>query len=664
MTYLFGAFSLFGLGALLAVMPWRGAKVSTLFGSGSAIVGCLFGLAAAGQGLVAAGPETFFLPCTLPGGAYSLRLDGLAAFFLLPLFIVGLVGALYGAEYMGAGNKRRWSGLHWLWYNLLMLSMALVVTAANGLLFLFAWECMSLTSFFLVINDYDLPETVEAGWIYLLATHLGAAFLFAFFLTTSALSGSLEFSSFKVLGHLSAPVASVLFLMLVIGFGSKAGIFPFHVWLPDAHPAAPSHVSALMSGVMVKTAIYGLLRLSSFLPPAPPWWGGLLMAIGITGALFGIAMAALQRDVKRSLAYSTVENVGIILLAFGFWMQSRAAGHPLAAALALAGGLIHLLNHSLFKSLLFMGVGSLMHGSGSRNLNHMGGLMRRMPITGLLIVCGALAISALPPFNGLIGEWFIYRALLENVTVLSGLAGFFPLVLIGLLALVGGMVIVVMIRIIGIALGGEPRSAAAARAHEAGWPMWCAMAVLALLCLLGGLLPVVLLQVAARAAMVLDPAAAAMLAGKTLAPWWLGTMALLLLGCLLAAYGFSRWRQGRATVSPAATWGCGFAFPTSRMSYSAESFTELPQSAMYCNCLRPSIEAGRTSDFFPGVKSFGFEAPDPVLAKVFRPFFRWFAGVCSGFCGLQSGRLHVYLLYIFSTTILLLYWAGAVQGVW
>lgn len=658
MNLLFVAFLFFGFGALLAILPWRTGKASTLFGSGSAILGSLFGLLAAGQSLAAGSTETYFLPLSMPGAAFSLRLDGLSAFFLLPLCVVGLVGALYGAEYMRDGEKKPWSGLHWTWYNLLVLSMALVVTAANGLLFLFAWECMSLTSFFLVITEHNLAEAIEAGWTYLLATHLGAAFLFAFFLTSGSISGSLEFSSFQVLGQLSGPTASGLFLLLLVGFGSKAGIFPFHVWLPDAHPAAPSHVSALMSGVMVKTAIYGLLRLFSFLPAAEPWWGGLLMAIGITGALFGIAMAAMQRDVKRSLAYSTVENIGIILLAFGFWIQCRATGHYLAASLALAGGLIHLLNHSLFKSLLFMGAGSLMHGSGSRDLNRMGGLMRRMPVTGVLIVCGALAISALPPFNGLIGEWFIYRALLENVTALSGLPAFFPLVLIGLLAVVGGMVIIVMTRIIGIALGGEPRSPEAARAHEARWPMWSGMGALALLCLAGGLMPVLLLQVAGRAAILLDPASATLLAGNDLAPWQLGGMAILLLGCILAAYCLSRWRQSRGIIGSSATWGCGFSFPSSRMSYSAESYAELPQSAMFCNCLSPSTEDGRTIGFFPEAKNFSLDAPDPVLERMFRPFFRRAAQVCSGFRGLQAGQLHVYLLYIFSVTILLLFWMG------
>jgi formate hydrogenlyase subunit 3/multisubunit Na+/H+ antiporter MnhD subunit len=659
MNFLFGAFFIFILGALLAIVPGRGAKqAATRLGSGSAILGCLLGLAAAGQGLMGAGEQTFFRPWSLPGGAFSLKLDGLAAFFLLPLFVVGLAAALYGTEYMKDESPQLRPGLHWSVYNLFMLSMALVVTAANGLLFLFAWECMSLASFFLVLTEYKGAVTAEAGWLYLLATHLGAALLGAFFLSVSALSGSLEFASFQVLGQLSGPMASLLFMLLLIGFGSKAGIFPFHVWLPDADSAAPCHVAALMSGVTVKIALYGFLRFSGLLPTAPPWWGGLLMAIGMIGALFGIAMAALQRDVKRSLAYSTVENIGIILLAFGFWMQCRVTGHEGAAALALAGGLIYILNHALFKSLLFMGAGSLIRGSNTPNLNSMGGLMGRMPVTGLLIICGGLAISALPPFNGLIGEWFIYRALLESGTVLSGLAGFFPLLLIGLLALVGGMVLVVMTRIIGIALAGEPRSSAAAEAHEAGWPMLSAMAGLILLCLVGGLMPVLLVQVAGRAASVLDPAAAVLLAGNAMTPQWLGNMAALLVGALVGVYVFSRWRHGLSSVPATATWRGGFPLPTSRMAYSAEGYTELPQSALFCNCLRPYTEDGRTSGFFPGVKIFSFVAPDPVLEKVFRPVFRWAAQVCSAFRGLQAGHLHIYLLYILSATILLLCWVG------
>jgi len=299
-----------------------------------------------------------------------------------------------------------------------------------------------------------------------------------------------------------------------------------------------------------------------------------------------------------------------------------------------------------------------MHGSGSRDLNRMGGLMRRMPVTGLMIVCGAMAICALPPFNGLVGEWFIYRALLASSSTLSGLGGFFPAALLGLLALVGGMVIIVMTRIIGIALAGSPRSPGAAQAHEAGLPMRSAMTAMALLCLAGGLAPVLLLRVAGRAGVLLDPASASLFAGQDITPWWLGMMAFLLLGALLAAFSFSRWRQRRGTVAAAGTWGCGFSFPTSRMAYSAESYTELAQSGMFCSCLIPESRESQTIGYFPLLRSFVFNAPDPVLERFFRPLFQWTAGYCRRWgCRLQSGNLHIYLFYVFSATILLLFWA-------
>ena len=658
MKLLFLSWLVLGVGACLTALPWRNSRMVSILGGGSAMLGCLLGLAAAGQGLIAGTGASCCLPWSMPGGALSLQLDGLSAFFLLPLFIVGLIGALYGTEYM----KREKTRLHWSWFNLLLISMSAVVTAGNGLLFLFAWECMSLTSFFLVISEHNLAEAVQAGWVYLLTTHLGAAFLFAFFLTAGSLCGSLEFASFPALKGLTAPAAATLFLLLLVGFGSKAGLFPLHVWLPDAHPAAPSHVSALMSGVMVKTAIYGLLRLYSFLPPPPSWWGGLLMGLGMTGALFGIAMAAMQRDVKRSLAYSTVENIGILFLALGVWMHSRAAGHhpghTLIAALALSGFLIHLVNHALFKSLLFLGAGSLLHGTGSRNLNHMGGLMRRMPVTSLTIVCGAMAICALPPFNGLIGEWYIYRALLESSTALTGLAAFFPAALTGLLALVGGMVILVMTRIIGIALAGEPRSDKAAEAHEAGWPMRGAMIALSLLCLAGGMMPFLLLRIAGQAAAILDPEAGSLFAGQGVSPWWLGAMAFLLFAAIAAAFTFSRGRQRQGMMADATTWGCGFSFPSSRMAYTAEGYTEYAQTGMFGNILAAESRDGLRICLFPVERDFVFTALDPVLERFFRPLFRKAADYCRRCCRLQSGNLHIYLLYIFSTTILLLFWVG------
>jgi len=656
MQLLIGSWLLLLAGSLLAPALNRWPRLASMVGSGAAALGSLGMLIAAIYGLMGGQPLSLDLPLTMPGVSFVLHLDGLAAFFLLPIALIGLAGAVYGSEYM-AGHGR-WPGLHWSFYNLLLLSMALVVTAANGILFLFAWECMSLSSFFLVIGDHQDPAVGRAGLIYLLATHLGAALLFVFFLVAGAKAGSFDFATFTVLRQVSAPLASILFILILIGFGSKAGLFPFHVWLPEAHPAAPSHVSALMSGVMVKTAIYGIIRMVSFLPPAPAWWGGLILALGLIGALFGIALASSQKDMKRSLAYSTVENVGLIFLALGFWLFSRSTNQPLAASLALIGALLHVWNHALFKSLLFMGAGSLLHGSGTRNLNQMGGLLRRMPRTGLLLIVGAVAVAALPPFNGLVGEWFIYRGLMQTGVTLQGLAAFFPLIVLGLLALVGGMVLMVFTRLVGIALLGEPRDTQAANAHESGPRMVGAMAVLASLCLLGGLLPAGLILPVSRVAALIDPGLPQALAGVDLLPTWLGWLGWGLLLMLTLVIALSRWLQGRNRTVSASTWGCGFAFPTARMSYSAEGFSELAATSFLSEALQPVVADGRSLSLFPEVARFSHQAPDLVLDGFFQPFFRKVAGGCSRLRRLQSGLVHIYMFYIFSTTLLLLVWVA------
>ena len=656
MQLLIGSWFLLLAGALLSLALNRWPHVATVVGSGAAALASLGILFVAGLGLSNGQVLHLMLPLAMPGVSFALQLDGLAAFFLLPIALIGLVGAVYGAEYM-AGHGR-WPGLHWSFYNLLLLAMAVVVTAANAILFLFAWECMSLASFFLVIGGHQAPAVGRAGLIYLLATHLGAALLFVFFLVAGSKAGSFDFATFAVLRGLSAPLASTLFVLILIGFGSKAGLFPFHVWLPEAHPAAPSHVSALMSGVMVKTAVYGIIRFLSFLPPAPTWWGGLLLALGLSGALFGIVLAASQGDMKRSLAYSTVENVGLIFLALGFWLFSQSSKQPLAAGLALIGALLHVWNHALFKSLLFLGAGSLLHGSGTRSLNQMGGLLRRMPRTGLLLIVGALAVAALPPFNGLVGEWFIYRGLMESGVKLQGLAAFMPLLVLGLLALVGCMVLIVFTRLVGIALLGEPRHQQAATARESGPKMLGAMAVLAAFCLIGGLFPATLILPVSRVAALIYPGLPPGLTGLALLPTWLGYLGWGLLVTLVLVVGLSRWLQARKHTGYASTWGCGFAFPTSRMSYSAESFSELASTSFLSETLQPKVADGRSLSLFPEAACFSHQAPDLVLDGFYQPLFDRIAGGCSRLRRLQSGLVHVYMFYIFSATLLLLVWVA------
>jgi formate hydrogenlyase subunit 3/multisubunit Na+/H+ antiporter MnhD subunit len=661
MTWLLSALTVLVAGGGLALAAGRSPALANRLGVGSAVLGCGLGLLAAVEGLFAAAgpPLTFARSWAVPAGSFALTVDPLAAFFLLPVFLLALLCAVYGGEYLRGGRRL---GGHWFCYNLLTASMALVVTAANAVLFLFAWEVMSLASFLLVASEHERPEVSSAAWLYLLATHLGTAALFTLFLFAGTRAESFDFAAFGALSGLPAGQAALLFFLALIGFGTKAGLFPLHVWLPEAHPAAPSHVSALMSGIMVKTGIYGVLRIVTFLAPAPAWWGGVLMALGIAGALFGIVLAALQRDAKRCLAYSTIENVGIIFLALGLGLFAAGRGLPGVAMVAAAGGLLHLWNHALFKGLLFLGAGSLLHATGTRDLDRMGGLLRRMPVTGGLLIGGCLAIAALPPLNGFASEWLLYLGLLGAGGAATGVAALYPLLLAGLLALTGALALLVFTRLAGVALLGQPRTAQAASAHEPGAAMTLPMAVLLLLCLAVGLFPAQLLHVVAFPAAQLVPGIEVVpVAGPAVA---VSRGALGLLALLASFWAGLRWFTARGPAVAGATWGCGFAFPSSRMSYSAEGYAELAHRHLLPRRIGPEVAGGKPSGLFPGPATLRQEAPDPALERLFRPIFFRLAERCWRLRWLQLGRLHIYLLYIFVTCAALMSWIVLAERGW
>ena len=479
------AVSILVLSGVLSLVLGRQARRATVTGVGGAVLGGLIGLVPTVSVLWTGRVETWRGAWQVPLGSFSVQLDALSAFFLLPILGLATVAALYGGEYLMAYRSRKNLGAAWFFFNLLVASMVMVALAQNGVLFLLAWEIMSLASFFLVTFENEQETVRQAGWTYLVATHLGTVFLLVLFLLLGRQAGSLDFDRFLAASGSIAPMAGVAFSLALIGFGTKAGFMPLHVWLPEAHPAAPSHVSALMSGVMIKTGIYGLLRTLTFLGPPASWWGWVLIGIGLVSGLGGVLFALAQHDLKRLLAYHSVENIGIIALGLGVGVLGLALHQPALAVLGLAGGLLHVLNHALFKGLLFLGAGAVIHATGTRDIEHLGGLIRRMPWTAAMFFIGSVAICGLPPLNGFVSEFLIYVGAFTGLG-LSGVSVWGTATIAGL-AMIGGLAAACFTKAFGIVFLGEPRSELA-HVHEAGWAMLAPMAVLAIGCVAVGFL--------------------------------------------------------------------------------------------------------------------------------------------------------------------------------
>ncbi|MCX6995598.1 MAG: proton-conducting transporter membrane subunit [Kiritimatiellaeota bacterium] len=657
MTLFLSALALLLCGAAAAPVLRRAPRWASAVGAGSAVLGALLGLAAAVRGLGAAAGADLRLAWTLPMGSFHVLLDRLSSFFLLPLFLLAGLCAVYGYGYFGQHARRR-DGASWCFYNLLIVAMALIFTARDLVLFLMAWELMALTSFALVIHEREHDDVRHAGWVYLVASHISLALLLALFLLLGRSAGTTDFDGFTGVIQVGSGLADVLFVLAVLGFGAKAGFLTLHGWLPEAHPAAPSHVSALMSGVMIKTGIYGLVRLLTFLSGPPPlWWGWLLIAVGLGSGVLGVLLALAQHDLKRLLAYHSVENMGIILLGLGIGCLGLTTGRPLWTALGLAGGLLHVLNHALFKGLLFLGAGAVLHTTGLRNMDRLGGLLRRMRWTGLAFIVGASAISGLPPFNGFASEFLIYLASFQ--TLLSGdSAAVWPaLAVIGGLALIGGLAAACFAKVVGIVLLGEPRTAEAGQAHEVSAWLVGPMLVLAALCLVLGLgAPWLVGPLTERMASEVAgwPAGHPLAAGIASLRTVTGLLvALLILTAVLAVVRHALLRKRR--VSAAGTWDCGYLQPTARMQYTSSSFAE-PLVSFFQPVLRTRVEGAAPHGLFPGPSARHTHTPDTPTEWLAAPLFRGVARLAWPMRRLQQGRVQWYVLYIAIMLLVLLVW--------
>ena len=598
----------------------------------------------------APGLETV-IPWNVPLGSFHLKLDALSAFFLLLVLLLSCLTALYGTGYLKNQEGRRNLGFHWFFFYLLTASMALVVTARNSLLFLVAWELMTLASYFLVTFEHEKREVRRAGLLYLIASHVGTAFLLVFFLSIG--DANMNFVSLPP----SAAPPHWLFLCALIGFGTKAGLVPLHIWLPEAHPAAPSHVSALMSGVLIKMGIYGLVRALTLLGPPPASWGYVLVGVGVLSGVLGVLLALAQHDLKRLLAYHSVENIGIITLGLGLGCLGWSYHLPFLACLGFAGGLLHVMNHALFKGLLFLGAGSVVHGTGTREMDHLGGLIKRMPWTAFTFLIGSTAICGLPPLNGFTSEFLLFFSGFKGLALSPAFGWPAFLSVVAGLGLIGGLACACFAKVMGVVFLGQPRGPEASQARECGPAMRIPMVVLSLVCLflglvpflaLSGIVPVVSAVLGLPSPFVSDAVGSAR---DTLEFIFYFFIFCLLILALLAA--FRRWGLPPSPAASDETWGCGYLKPTARMQYTASSFAQ-PFTRLLQLFTRKEVPP--LQPVFPKEAHFSTHPQDPAQEGLYRPLFNRLKRGAHWGKQLQHGSLRVYLLYISLTLLALFVW--------
>lgn len=635
-------------GAVLLAPP----RWSDRIGTGGVVIASLGGLLGAGAFFCGFPGRPLNLPWPVPLGSLRLELDALSAFFLLPLFLVALFTALYSPAYLKCHGDNPDHRSFWAFTHLLLAAMTLVVLARDAVFFLIAWETMAISSFLLVMHEGDRPGTVTAGWSYLIASQVGTALLIVFFLLLGQGGTDLSFTALARAPH---RLAGTAFLLALIGFGTKAGFAPLHVWLPEAHPAAPSPTSALMSGVMIKMGIYGVLRAIVLLAPLPSWCGYLLIAVGIGSGLTGVVFALAQHRLKRLLAYSSVENVGIIAIGLGLGLVGLSAHLPVMAACGFAGALFHLFNHALFKSLLFMGAGSLLATTSTDDLNRLGGLLRAEPRSGRAFLAGALSISGLPPFNGFAGEFLLLFAAFQGVLARAQLPALTGLATVASLGIIGGLALACFSQAFSTVYLGTPRDR-----RITPTPLPQAMVVpmegLALLCLLVGLAAPFFSPLLAPVLDLLGPPAGAAPLSLHAAP--LGAIAGVSLLSLALAGAFAlvrrRWLRTRPPC-PAPVWGCGFTAPSPRMQTSSTSFCS-PMVAFFSGLLKTRRSASPMDELYPDSGSLATDTPDTVQSLLIQKPATAIWHRISHLRRIQSGHMHLYILYIALMLILLLLW--------
>jgi hydrogenase-4 component B len=646
--------------ALFAVTIGRSGRPTRIVYGASAAVTAISLAAAAAHLLGAAPPLSLTLPLGIPWLGAHFRLDALSAFFLI---VVDLGAASASVFALGYGEHESAPQRVLPFYPAFLAGMSLVVLADDAYTFLFSWEFMSLTSWALVVSHPRVPDNVRAGYVYLIMASFGTLALLLGFGLLAGPAGLYTFDAMRA-AHPSATLGALAMMLALIGAGSKAGIVPLHVWLPLAHPAAPSHVSALMSGVMTKVAVYGFVRIAFELAGAPAWWWSIVvLAIGGITTVMGVLYALMQHDLKRLLAYHTVENIGIIFIGLGLALAFEVYGMAFGAALAFTAALLHVFNHSLFKSLLFFGAGAVLTATGERDMEHLGGLIHRMPQTAFVFLVGCAAISALPPLNGFVSEWLTFQAILLSPELPSwGLKLLVPAVG-ALLALSAALAAACFVKAYGVTFLGRPRSTAAAAAAETDRSSLAAMFFLAALCLLAGILPGLFIDALAPVSSALIGVRMPVQTGAQ----WLSVVPIaesrssydgllvflfMVMSGTLAAFAIHRLASDRLRRAPA--WDCGYPDTSPATQYTAMSFAE-PIRRVFGTTVfhaRETVDMPPPGDMRPARLT--VELRDPVWDALYAPLVTGIGFTADRLNRLQFLTIRQFLSLVFGALVILL----------
>lgn len=617
------------------------------------VAGCGLAAIASVQVLRGGQESAAQLPSTLPGGPWKVGLDPLSAWFILLACLVATATTMFGVTYLAHERPHRRVAPPHATFALLVAAMLGVFAAQAVVPFLMAWELMALSAYFLIVFEHDQVEVRRAGMVYLVLTHIGTLALLAMFLIWGRSGSDLAFARLTPAAAHAVGGGAPILLLALIGFGIKAGVFPFHFWLPGAHASAPAHVSALLSGVMIKTGVYGVFRVLALFGPPPGWWAWTVLALGLASAVLGVLWALTQRNLKRALAFSSVDNIGIIMMGVGLGTLGSAYHQPVLAVLGYTAALLHVINHALFKSLLFLCAGAIVRTSGTLQLDRLGGLARLMPRTAWAFLLGSIAIVGLPPLNGFVGEWTLIRGFLATAGVPG--APRFAVLGASVVGMVGALTLACFVRLGTTVFLGQPRSSRVEVLQDARGGMAFGLALVGLACLIIGIVPGIVVVPALRVAAEVSSDASALVTGSSLDGAMTGAITILVAslgGLSVVLWGIRRSISGRRTTRTNTTWGCAYDMPTTRMQYTAASFSAPVTSSF-----------GIADGFAVVVPPQGADGrrEDRVLRSVAMPLWQYLTRAALALRPLQQGRVTTYLQYIIGTVLVLLgflYFAG------